>query len=377
MPTVEQLIGAFDDMPKEPKEVQDPKSAFDAKMVANEPPDIPRPPKKIADPAHEDYEAYTKTKQDWDVQIGPNWDAYRRANAKYRKEVNDAKAELEKAYPAYRAYQKAKEQYEWRKEISIWKYEKFLPALVPDKLFGTLVLFKLPGETVDLGAGVLGQELAKCVCVPAMSEAFGYLMYENCFQRWQNLHKYTQEHPNQKTPTYNKNQPWTEQFKAKWSDFQSGKGKKVSQWDPEALQVLEDLLVDVEAWRAKESEIGDPKWTAAQRLVIDKRKKEREASLAGHEELVVQTETPAPAAGQDMAQAGENLANDGRKEKAIQKRLAQRQEFMVSTSQNGENNSSNLVQGQNESASQFKKRVDSAYPTSYQEGKVEYEHESV
>jgi hypothetical protein len=75
------------------------------------------------------------------------------------------------------------------------------------------------------------------VIVTITSEAFGFLLYENCRNKWIQIFKWKDQNPksNKKSkppPQYNKNKPETHLFKAKWSDNCTGQAMG---WHPDAF----------------------------------------------------------------------------------------------------------------------------------------------
>ena len=145
----------------------------------------------------------------------------------------------------YRTYLANKHSYDAAIELCVWKYEKFLPALCPSKLFGAnMIAYYLPGDPIQVNTG---STIVEMVCVPYKTEAFGLLMWENCLERYKALHKYEKAHPGKAHPTYNPKKLDALQFKARWSDYGSGKGQ-VSQWDEEAKVYLKQFEEAVLEW---------------------------------------------------------------------------------------------------------------------------------
>ena len=98
------------------------------------------------------------------------------------------------------------------------------------------------------------------------------LQHENCRGRWENTFKYQAENPGQKVPVYSSKNPETNDFKAKWSDDNQGRG---SGWHQDAFIVLAQRCKDVKAWREEEKRTAYQRWGAARTLCIHLNKGEK------------------------------------------------------------------------------------------------------
>ena len=90
----------------------------------------------------------------------------------------------------------------------------------------------------------------KRVYVESESEAFGWLLLENCYEKWCNICPKKRQSPSWKVPRYKKNDPSTiPHNKCKWTDSAAGQG---GGWAPGARDAFESNKQIIRELRKKD-----------------------------------------------------------------------------------------------------------------------------
>ena len=136
--------------------------------------------------------------------------------------------------------------YTRKKQILTWYVDVYLPKAAGAKNYGINVrAFKL------LVSGMVVMGGVKKTIVSIQSEAFGWLIYENCYEKWVLIVKKKKVNPRWKVPTYNKLNTTTHQWHAtKWSDRNAGKG---SGWSPTAIEMQNTFAEKIKAFRDQDA----------------------------------------------------------------------------------------------------------------------------
>jgi hypothetical protein len=151
-----------------------------------------------------------------------------------------------------RFLQQYHEKYERKMKLSLWYFDNYMTMIAGTQYWGNNVKkWFLPTDMMDL-------EGEQKVIVTITSEAFGFLLYENCRNKWIQIFKWKDQNPksNKKSkppPQYNKNKPETHLFKAKWSDNCTGQSMG---WHPDAFKSYNDYIKCVNRVRELDLEAG-------------------------------------------------------------------------------------------------------------------------
>jgi hypothetical protein len=204
-------------------------------------------------------EAYEQQKEQYDAGTSP-------ACIKYEKDVlayGFAMMTNKEDWKKYHAYKKL------IKVVSVWRYGNYTPSLScagGTNLFGPDVRHKhFPDSFIEVGKkgskkNRMENRMENRMCITEVTEAYGLLQYENCRSRWEAIFKHQAEHRGT-VPAYNKKNPETHAFKAKWSDDNQGSG---SGWDPAAYTAFDAWLVRIVSWRKEEVRAGYKRWAFVQ-----------------------------------------------------------------------------------------------------------------
>ena len=130
----------------------------------------------------------------------------------------------------YNLPDKDHETYEHKKDFLLWYVDRYLPAAAGDVVYGKKIrsYFKVT-DIIEIDG-------KKRVYVESASEAFGWLLLENCYDKWCQICPKKRESPSWKVPKYKKKDPATHPYnKCKWSDSTAGQG---AGWAPGAREAL-------------------------------------------------------------------------------------------------------------------------------------------
>ena len=83
--------------------------------------------------------------------------------------------------------------------------------------------------------------------VPVEAEAFGWLMWENCLEKWTIIVPKRAKNPNWKIPQYSKHdESTTHQYhKTKWTDAKTG-NHQGGDWDPASYRVMSSYTTTIQ-----------------------------------------------------------------------------------------------------------------------------------
>ena len=146
-----------------------------------------------------------------------------------------------------------KKSYQDRMELLEWYVEKYLPRTISQDFYGPIV------RTVKKISDKVKIDGVFYICINVLTEAFGQVQYENSREKWIETFKWKREHKfssgkDRKVPQYNKTDPSTFRFKAKWSDSAVGQGTK---WDcDQACATLEMRQETISKWRKNDAAQG-------------------------------------------------------------------------------------------------------------------------
>jgi hypothetical protein len=129
-------------------------------------------------------------------------------------------------------------------DLLIWYLDKYLPAAVGDLTFGkTLRYYKKQTDTIELGGKMR-------VLVERQQEAYGWLVLENCYDKWCECVPKQAADPKWKVPAYNKDDESTHPFhQTKYSDPRGG---QKAGWKPQARKALKLYCDQIKGLRDKD-----------------------------------------------------------------------------------------------------------------------------
>jgi hypothetical protein len=142
--------------------------------------------------------------------------------------------------------------YERKMKLTLWYFDDYMTMMAGTQYWGNDV------KTRYLPTDMMEVEGERKVIVTITSEAFGFLLYENCRKKWIQIFKWKDENPksNKKSkppPQYNKNKPETHKFKAKWSDNCTGQAMG---WHPDAFKSYNQYIQCVKMARELDLQAG-------------------------------------------------------------------------------------------------------------------------
>lgn len=135
-----------------------------------------------------------------------------------------------------------------RKAFLLWYVDRWLPALAGEQSYGRPIRkWKMAVDKVE----ILGK---KRICIESATEAFGWLLLENCHDKWVLVAPKRKDNPKWKIPRPKKNVPETQIYNCcKWSDPTAGQG---AGWKPEARVVLVANQDAIKKFRAEDNKQG-------------------------------------------------------------------------------------------------------------------------
>ena len=162
--------------------------------------------------------------------------------------ANDYVPTIEQMKDVYNLPDKSHEDYEHKKKFLLWYVDRYLPAAAGEASYGkTVRLYYMATDRKN----IRGKER---VLVESASEAFGWLLLENCYEKWCNICAKKKENPGWKIPKNKKSDPSTHPYnKCKWTDSSAGQG---GGWAPGARMALETNKAIVKNIRQKDHHDG-------------------------------------------------------------------------------------------------------------------------
>lgn len=150
-------------------------------------------------------------------------------------------------------------------ELLTWWMDHFMPMAVGLEFWGPNIrCFCLMTEKAIVDGDVSGKEK---VLVTATSEAFAYLLYANCRDKWIVDYKYLMKNGRQaKIPQYKKDNPETHKHKNKWSNSNTG-SVQGGGWDKAGLKYFMDMVDKVTKFREEEEQDGNTKYKMVKELL--------------------------------------------------------------------------------------------------------------
>lgn len=138
--------------------------------------------------------------------------------------------------------------YKHKVELLLWYVDIYLPAAAGETNFGNSK--RRYYKIVDK-AEIKGKQR---VLVESASEAFGLLLLENCYKKWDALCKEKAKNARFKVPKYNKDDPTTHMFHdTKFSEVHGGQGKG---WSDKGRAAFEKYKQAIKDFRAKDKKVG-------------------------------------------------------------------------------------------------------------------------
>ena len=127
----------------------------------------------------------------------------------------------------------------------LWYYERYLPVVAGKPYWSDdIKYYKLPTDTQDIGG-------KQKVHVTVTSEAFGLLVWENCFAKWKKIFDLKADDEEAEVPRGNTDN--AKDYTGKWSDANCGQ-QKFGGWHQDAYDYFEKMITFVEDWRKKDEE---------------------------------------------------------------------------------------------------------------------------
>lgn len=152
-------------------------------------------------------------------------------------------------------------------KILVWWMDSFMPYAVGLECWGPNIRpFHKMTDKQFIEGDVSGKEK---VLVTTTSEAFAYLLYANCRDKWMADYAYLKTHKKNKkatVPRYKKNDPETHKHQNKWSNANSG-NVPGGGWHLDALKYFNKQMKAVKEYREKEEKAGFPNYNLVQDLI--------------------------------------------------------------------------------------------------------------
>ena len=161
---------------------------------------------------------------------------------------------LEDFTDVYNIPEKEDPSYQGKMDVLLWYIDVYLVACVGQTLYNNTNRFYL----LMSSPVVLPNEEDRVPMVPVEAEAFGWLMLENCLEKWMIIVPTKAKNPNWKIPQYSKNDESTHKYyKTKWTDAKTGKDQGGG-WDPASYRVLASYMTTIQNMREADKKNGHP-----------------------------------------------------------------------------------------------------------------------
>ena len=129
--------------------------------------------------------------------------------------------------------------YDEKKRILLWYFDYYLPAAAGKEAYGPLTRYY---KRSTKGCKVEGRAMA---VIPQEVEAFGLLVFENCWPKWQHICPKEAEDPSFSVTQLNRNNKANEKyFETKWTDGKTGQVQGGG-WSQEGYNAYNDLIKHV------------------------------------------------------------------------------------------------------------------------------------
>jgi hypothetical protein len=143
--------------------------------------------------------------------------------------------------------------------ILCWYLDVYLPAAVGDMTFGkTLRYYKKQTDSTL----VHGKQR---VLVEAQQEAFGWLVLDNCHEKWQTIIPAIHVDPHFKVPKWNRDDPNTHAYHV--TKYTDPRGGQSAGWKAEARQTYQEYIDIIKARRQADKDKTDQGTTHYQDLL--------------------------------------------------------------------------------------------------------------
>ena len=149
--------------------------------------------------------------------------------------------------------------------VFVFWVDGILPAAAGTDDFGlTIRAYHLAVDKIEFKDGKMRQ----AVTVP--TEAFAYLMYENCREKWEATLTYRDGNKKKTVPKYNKEDESTHVYHiGKWSDSKSGQVKGGG-WHPDAFTAFNEYCDKVKKFRQQDKKDGWELYKLMKDVIRDK-----------------------------------------------------------------------------------------------------------
>ncbi len=133
------------------------------------------------------------------------------------------------------------------KTFLLWYYERYLPVVAGKPYWSEdIKYYQLLTDTQDING-------KQKVHVTVTSEAFGLLVWENCYVKWLKIFQLKAEDEDADIPRGK--EEGAQEFAGKWSDANCGQ-QKFGGWHEDAYAYFEEVTTFVEDWRKQDGENG-------------------------------------------------------------------------------------------------------------------------
>ena len=143
--------------------------------------------------------------------------------------------------------------YQHKIEKLLWYVDIYLPATAGLGICGKVDRsYKTMGEAVEL------PNKTRVPMVPVEAEAFGWLMLENCQEKWKLIVPMKAKNPRWSIPQFSKDDSSTHQYhNTKWTDPKTGKDQGGG-WDTSAYPVFSSYIQTIQKIREDDKKNGFP-----------------------------------------------------------------------------------------------------------------------
>jgi hypothetical protein len=175
--------------------------------------------------------------------------------------------------------------YEAKLELLIWYVDVLLPAMVGHDQYGPNIRrFSMIVDKVTINN-------KKKPRVTVKSEAFGWVTWENCYDKWLNIIPKKNDDSDWVAPAYDKEDTSTHKWHVtKWSDQRSGQVPGGG-WAPGAFTTLNARVKTILEFR-RADHAAEPKWKMCKFALTQIRKKHK-ITEAAHSNKRKRKKTPA------------------------------------------------------------------------------------
>ena len=150
------------------------------------------------------------------------------------------------------------DEYEKKKKFVIWYWEHWLPAIAGqgNPFRDSIRHFQLPSDKVPVEGKLAQKEDPEIQNVTKESEAFGYVMYQNCYTKWSHIIPKKVEDADWEMPPHKREDESTHKYhQTEWSDGRNGQMKGQG-WSPLAYVAMNDANRMIRDFRREDGKNG-------------------------------------------------------------------------------------------------------------------------